>query len=160
MVVTTLASIKKRTKNGKDFFRLKVESFLFFSFRPRQRARVNVIGMIASVRVILTIAAASSVWLACMPSQAAAAAVTEEVSLIAVPANKPNPSLLSPRRPPSVGNRRAARTLKRKITEIDCATSSSEASMTGAVAAIALPPQTEEPTPTRIALSGVNFNTL
>jgi len=37
--------------------------------------------------------------------------------------------------------------LKKKITEIACATSSSSASMTGAVAAIAEPPQMEDPTP-------------
>ena len=102
----------------------------------------------------------SSVWLACMPSHAAAAAVTEEVSLIAVPANNPKPSLLRWRTWPSAGKRSAARTLKRKITEIDCATSSSEAWITGAVAAMALPPQIEEPTPTKMALLGLNFNAL
>ena len=42
---------------------------------------------------------------------------------------------------------RAARTLKKKMTEIAWATSSSFASMTGAVAAMAEPPQMEEPTP-------------
>ena len=41
----------------------------------------------------------------------------------------------------------AASTLKKKITEIDCATSSSFASITGAVAAMAEPPQIDEPTP-------------
>lgn len=33
-VVITLARMKNKTKNGKDFFRLKEESFLFFSFFP------------------------------------------------------------------------------------------------------------------------------
>ena len=46
----------------------------------------------------------------------------------------------------------AAKTLKRKITEIDLATSSSLASIMGAVAAMADPPQMEEPTPTRIPI--------
>ena len=95
-----------------------------------------------------------------MPSQAVAAAVTEEVSLIAVPANNPNPSLLSPSIPPKVGKMRAAITLNRKITEIACAPSSSDASTTGAVAAIALPPQIDEPTPTKIALFVRRFRAL
>ena len=89
-----------------------------------------------------------------IPSQAVAAAVTEEVSLIAVPAKRPKPSLLSPSAAPRAGKISAAATLNRKMTEMDCATSSSDASMTGAVAAMALPPQIEEPTPTRIALYG------
>ena len=38
------------------------------------------------------------------------------------------------------------------MTEIDCATSSSSASMTGAVAAIAEPPQIEEPTPMSVEI--------
>ena len=42
--------------------------------------------------------------------------------------------------------------LKKKMTEIDCATSSSSASMTGAVAAIAEPPQIEEPTPMSVEI--------
>ena len=91
----------------------------FFSFRPRQMARINVIGMIARVLVIFTMAADSRVLLPCMPSHAVAAAVTEDVSLIAVPANRPNPSLLKPNMAPSVGKIRAASTLKRKMTEID-----------------------------------------
>lgn len=37
--------------------------------------------------------------------------------------------------------------MNRKMTEIDCAISSSSASITGAVAAMAEPPQMEEPTP-------------
>ena len=46
----------------------------------------------------------------------------------------------------------AARTLKKNITDIACATSSSSASITGAVAAIAEPPQIDDPTPTRVAI--------
>lgn len=53
---------------------------------------------------------------------------------------------------PSAGNITAAIILKRKITEIDCAISSSSAPMTGAVAAMAEPPQMDEPTPTSMAL--------
>ena len=44
--------------------------------------------------------------------------------------------------------------LIQKMTETDCATSSSRAPITGAVAAIADPPQIEEPTPTRIDVFG------
>lgn len=46
----------------------------------------------------------------------------------------------------------AARMLKRKMTDIAVATSSSFALITGAVAAMAEPPQIEEPTPTRVAM--------
>ena len=159
-VVTTDASTKNNTKNGKHFFRLKVEPSEFFSFLPLQMARASVIGMIARVLVIFTMAAASSVLLPWMPSHAAAAAVTEDVSLMAVPANRPNPSLLRPSTAPRVGKMSAASTLKRKITEMDCATSSSSASITGAVAAMALPPQIEDPTPTRIALFVRSFSAL
>ena len=87
-----------------------------------------------------------------MPSQAAAAAVTEEVSLTAVPAKRPKPSLVRPSALPSVGKTSAAMTLKRKMTEMACATSSSSALMTGAVAAMAEPPQMEEPTPMSVAV--------
>ena len=90
-----------------------------------------------------------------MLSQVEAAAVTDEVSLMAVPANRPKLSPLvvsKPRARPSIGKKIAASTLKKKMTEIACATSSSSAPITGAVAAIAEPPQIEEPTPTRIAV--------
>ena len=110
-------------------------------------------GMMAKVRVSLTTVAWSRVLApGCMPSQAAAAAVTDEVSLTAVPAKSPKPSLESPSRPPKVGKMRAATTLKRKMTLMDCATSSSLALMTGAVAAMALPPQMEEPTAMSVAV--------
>ena len=84
-----------------------------------------------------------------------AAAVTEEVSLIAVPAKIPKASPLlveNPSSAPSDGKNSAASMLKKKITEIACATSSSSASMTGAVAAIAEPPQMEDPTPTSVEI--------
>jgi hypothetical protein len=55
-----------------------------------------------------------------------------------------------PSHAPKDGNRIAASTLKKKMTEIACATSSLSASITGAVAAIAEPPQIEEPTPIRV----------
>ena len=47
----------------------------------------------------------------------------------------------------------AASTLKKKITDMAWATSSSSALITGAVAAMAEPPQMEEPTPTRVEMS-------
>ena len=53
---------------------------------------------------------------------------------------------------PRVGKIRAAMMLNKNITEIEVATSSSFALITGAVAAIAEPPQIDEPTPTRVAM--------
>lgn len=85
-----------------------------------------------------------------MLSHVDAAAVTEEVSFTAVPAKIPNASpdvVENPSAVPSAGKINAARILNKKITDIACATSSSSASITGAVAAIADPPQIEDPTP-------------
>ena len=86
--------------------------------------------------------------------------MTEEVSLMAVPAKRPNPSFPSPKTEPRVGKISAAATLKRKITEIAWAISSSSASMTGAVAAMAEPPQMEEPTPISVEILDGIFKTL
>ena len=82
----------------------------------------------------------------------AAAAVTDEVSFTAVPANRQNPSLVMPIASPSVGKMSAAKTLNRKKTEMAWATSWSLALMTGAVAAIAEPPQMDDPTPMSVAV--------
>lgn len=63
--------------------------------------------------------------------------------LLLSPAKIPNVSpdvVENPNAAPNAGKVSAARILKRKITEIACATSSSSASITGAVAAIADPP--------------------
>ena len=121
-VVTTLARIKRPTKVGKARRRLKVfapSPPALRSARICQMASTSVMGMMASVRVSLTMVAASSVLApGCMPSQAAAAAVTEDVSLTAVPANRPKPSLVRPSMPPSVGKMSAAITLNRKMTEM------------------------------------------
>ena len=90
-----------------------------------------------------------------MPSQVAAVAVTDEVSFTAVPAKMPNgpPSTVeNPMRLPRYGNTMAAITLNRKMMEMDWATSSSLALMTGAVAAMADPPQIDEPTPMSVAI--------
>ena len=88
-----------------------------------------------------------------MLSHVEAAAVTEDVSFTAVPAKIPKVSpevVEKPNAAPNAGKISAARILKRKITEIACATSSSSASITGAVAAIAYQPQIDEPTPTNV----------
>ena len=113
--------------------------------------------MIAKVLVSLTVTALSNVadpkWY--KESHVDAAAVTLDVSFTAVPANTPNPSPLTvenPSNPPKVGNIKAAKTLNKNITEIACATSSSSASITGAVAAIAEPPQIDDPTPIKVAI--------
>lgn len=72
--------------------------------------------------------------------------------MIAVPAKRPKPSFESPSAPPSVGKMSAAMTLKRKMTEMDWAISSSPAPITGAVAAMADPPQMDEPTPINVEM--------
>ena len=109
------------------------------------------IGIIARVRVNLTMVAASRVFVLYRLSQALAVAVTEEVSLTAVPAKRAKPSLERWSQEPRVGKISAAKTLKKKITDMACATSFSLAWMTGAVAAMAEPPQIEEPTPIKVA---------
>ena len=120
-----------------------------------KKDKAKVIGIIARVLVSFTVTALSKVALCkwYIESQVEAAAVTDEVSLIAVPAKIPKASPLLVEKPnnvPSVGNNKAAIILNKKITEILCATSSSLASITGAVAAIAEPPQIEEPTPINV----------
>ena len=111
-------------KNGKMDFMLTFAPALLLSFFVLINARTSVIGMIASVLVSLTVTALSNV---CDPSEnieshVEAAAVTDEVSLTAVPAKIPNASGvgLKPRIcAPRDGNIMAASTLKKKITELD-----------------------------------------
>ena len=95
----TAASTKKSTKKGKIFFRLILAPSSCLAWRVRISASTSVMGMMASVRVSLTMVAASRVLEPWMPSQAAAAAVTEEVSLMAVPANRPKPVSRKPQKP-------------------------------------------------------------
>lgn len=155
IVVISDAAIKYNIKKGKIFFKL---TFLFSSllfFLVVINAKTKVIGIMARVLVSLTVTALSSVALPKfhMLSHVEAAAVTEDVSLTAVPAKIPkaSPEVVSnPMKLPIVGNITAARTLKKKITEIACATSSSSAFITGAVAAMADPPHMEDPTPTNV----------
>ena len=121
--------------------------------------------MIASVLVSFTVTALFSVSLPRFHilSQVDAAAVTDEVSLIAVPAKIPNASpciVSNPIAFPSIGKKMAASTLKKKITAMDCAISSSSAHMTGAGAAIAEPPQIDEPTPTSTDVFAGTLRTL
>ena len=61
-VVTTDASTKNSTKNGKIFFRLTLPApAVFLSFRARTKASTSVMGMMARVRVSFTVTALSSV---------------------------------------------------------------------------------------------------
>lgn len=79
------------------------------------RAKIRVMGIIARVLVSFTMVAVSKVFApGCIPSQAVAAAVTEEVSLTAVPANNPKPSLERPMALPRDGKIRAAKILNKK----------------------------------------------
>ena len=105
-------------KNGKIFFK-----FTFFPSFPdcfaRKNANTNVIGIIANVLVSFTVTALSNVSVPKphMLSQVAAAAVTDDVSLIAVPAKIPKASpdvVENPRSDPKIGNKIAASTLKKK----------------------------------------------
>ena len=82
-------------KKGKAFFRLKFPVvFSDLARCARIKARMSVIGIMASVLVSLTVTALSSVALPRFHilSQVEAAAVTEEVSLMAVPAKIPKAS--------------------------------------------------------------------
>lgn len=137
-------------------------TFFFFSFLIRRKERTNVIGIIAIVLVNFTMVAYAKTvpFVPCRVSHVDAAPVTEEVLLIAVPANKPNPELEPPSMEPSVGKIIPAITLNKKITEIACAISSSSASITGAVAAMAEPPQIDEPTPISVDVLAGTFNNL
>lgn len=146
-------------KNGKIFTIEKLLPEVIPEVRISRAWRMvspMTIGMIARVRVSFTVTALSKVATPnpCIESHDEAHAVTEEVSFTAVPAKIPKASphiVLKPIRTPNDGKTSAAKTLKKKITEMACAISLSSASTTGAAAATAEPPQIEEPTPTRIA---------
>lgn len=122
-VVIIEANTKYRMNIGKiavSLIRLSVD----VHFRVRTNANTSVMGIIASVRVSFTVTALSSVAdpSPYRESQVDAAAVTEEVSLIAVPAKIPNASpfaVENPNNAPNVGKNNAASILKKKITEID-----------------------------------------
>ena len=154
MVVMMLATRKNRMNIGKARFSEKLPRPSAPSLRAMTMPSTSVMGMMASVRVSFTMVASSRAFEpGCMPSQAAAAAVTDEVSFTAVPANRPKPSLDMPSMPPRVGKMSAATTLNRKMTEMAWATCSSLARMTGAVAAMADPPQMDEPTAMSVAMA-------
>ena len=167
IVVIIAVPIKNKIKNGKIFFIFTdlLSSLSFLTFLVLNRARVKVIGIIARVRVNFTVTALSRV---SVPSpnrlsQEEAAAVTEEVSFIAVPAKSPNSFPLvveNPKDCPRTGKSIAAIILKKKIMEIAWATSSSSASITGDVAAMADPPHIEEPTPTSVDILPEVFKVL
>lgn len=163
-VLISDASMKKPIKEGsflKKLLRLKTSALFLVSLADRYKESAKVIGIIAKVRVSLTTVAISSALLpVCIPSQALAVAVTEEVSLTAVPAKRPNSGVVNPNFIPKAGNIRAASTLNKNTTEIACAISSSFAFTTGAVAAMAEPPHMEEPIPTNMAVFGLILNIL
>ena len=127
-VVMIAAMMKYKMNIGNALFRLNLfaeESAVpaFEADLARIRDNTSVIGIIASVRVSFTVTAVFSVSLPSFHilSQVEAAAVTEEVSLIAVPANNPKELPLVVSKPsalPSTGKSTAAITLKKKITEI------------------------------------------
>ena len=118
-VVMMEAATKWSMNVGNTFFRLTgfpSPRISFFSFCILTKANISETGMIASVRVSFTMVAYSNTapFVPCSVSQVEAAAVTEEVSLTAVPAKSPKPVSVSPSTFPSVGKISAAITLKRK----------------------------------------------
>ena len=128
-VVMIAAMMKYKMNIGNALFRLNL--FAEESAVPAFEADLARIRDNTSVRVSFTVTAVFSVSLPRFHilSQVEAAAVTEEVSLIAVPANNPKdppPVVSKPSALPSTGKSTAAMTLKKKITEIACATSVTE----------------------------------
>ena len=113
-VVMIAAMMKYKMNIGNALFKLNLfdaESAFpdFAADFARIRDNTSVIGIIASVRVSFTVTAVFSVSLPRFHilSQVEAAAVTEEVSLIAVPANNPKdppPVVSKPSALPSTGN--------------------------------------------------------
>ena len=89
MVVTSEANRNQRMKFGIALVREKLSCVL--SFFDCQIESPRVIGMIASVLVNLTIVACSRMDVPCKLSHELAVAVTEDVSLTAVPANIAHP---------------------------------------------------------------------
>jgi len=91
-IATVVISEAKRNQRIKLGTALVSENASFvLSFRDCHTESPRVIGMIASVRVNLTIVACSRMDVPCKLSQELAVAVTEEVSLTAVPANMAKP---------------------------------------------------------------------
>ena len=125
IVVIIDAITKYRMNIGNAFFKLNPFVFcsVFAACLARTAASTNVIGIIASVLVSFTVTALLRVSLPRfhMLSHVDAAAVTEDVSLMAVPANIPNASPCNVSKPmalPRIGKNNAANTLKKKITAI------------------------------------------
>ena len=118
--------------------------------------RTSAMGTIIKVRVSLTIVASPSA----VGLHEAAAATTDEVSFMAVPAHIPKPTSFMPSRCPSAGKMKTAIMLKRKIVEIACVMSESSASIIGAVEAIAEAPQIDVPTPMSVVVLPLSFNAL
>ena len=96
--------------------RLPFPAFLSFPSASLQKASISETGMIASVRVSFTMVAYSNTapFVPCSVSQVEAAAVTEEVSLTAVPAKSPKPVSSQPKHLSQRGKISAAITLKEK----------------------------------------------
>ena len=124
-VVMIAAIIKYKMNIGNALLKLNLlePSFVSAVDLARMRDKTSVIGIMASVRVSFTVTAVLRVELPRfhMLSHVEAAAVTEEVSLMAVPANNPKEAPIVVSNPsafPRTGKRTAAITLKKKITEI------------------------------------------
>ena len=123
----------------------------FFFKRSCINAKVTTVGMMASVLVSFTIVAKSPA----ASEKAYPVATTEEVSLTAVPAHIPKAWSVIPSALPIMGKSKIIAMSNKKVADIAYATSLSSASMVGAMAAIAEPPQM--PVPAEIRLDSFQF---
>lgn len=114
---------------GNVLFKLNALLLVLFCFAVIND-KIKAMRIMARVLVNLTVTALSSVELPSphILSHVAAAAVTDDASLIAVPVKIPKASPLTVENPnilPKIGNKIAARALKKNITDIDWDISSS-----------------------------------
>ena len=132
MVLTTAAIRKKRINHGKILASLKLPLAFCFSLRERYKASTKVMGMIAKVRVSLTmVASVSAVSLPAALLQVVAAATTEEVVVYSRAGPHAESLIAHAQRHAGSGKEKCGQHVKRKMVEMDLATSSSSASITG-----------------------------
>ena len=138
-VLASIARMKSRMNHGME---------IFFPFFLKIKVVAMAIGIIQSARVSFTVVAT----LRASSPYAAPAPTTELVSWIAMAAQVPNCSWLIPSQCPIAGKMSSAAAFSVKTVAMESVVSSSSASMIGAIAAIALPPQIAVPEDMRYEL--------
>lgn len=138
-VLASIARMKNRMNHGME---------IFFPFFLKIKVVAMAIGIIQSARVSFTVVAT----LRASSPYAAPAPTTELVSWIAMAAHVPNCSWLIPSQCPIAGKMSSAAAFSVKTVAMESVVSSSSASMMGAIAAIALPPQIAVPEDMRYEL--------